>query len=436
MRKGIMALEAIHFQGDSFFKELTEAVAAVSRMQIPSRSEAGLIAFYESKEMLEIIKVIEHYTKISLFYKKDYYNTGPACIVPLFNKNHIIFNTSDRKTAGDELERDAKSLLIHLNKPMLAGSVDLRNNTISGDYCEMEFILALPVNLFFGACDLKADEYAAIILHEVGHVFTTFEFISRTLTTNQVLAATSAALRTKDPEIISAVFTSAEKIMGMTKEQAIAFNTAKDDKSVAVILLASAIDKSISELGKSVYDSVSCEQLADQYAARCGAGKSLVIGLDKIIPLEYKNPRTSGYDAALYVILAIGVYVFPILLVLLVLSLVGYVSHSVTDGLFASKEDATYDNFPSRLKRVKDQLIQRLKDPALNSIEKEKLIKDIAEIEAITSKSHTDLLFFEKIAYLLKPSYRNAHKYEILQKELETLSNNSLFIQAAKLSTL
>ena len=436
MRKGIMALEAIHFQGDSFFKELTEAVAAVGLMEMPLKNVAGLTAFYESKEMLEIIKVIERYTKISLFYKKDYYNTGPACIVPLFNKNHIIFNTSDRKTAGDELERDAKSLLIHLNKPMLAGSVDLRNNTISGDYCEMEFILALPVNLFFGACDLKADEYAAIILHEVGHIFTTFEFISRTLTTNQVLAATSAALRTKDPEIISAVFTSAEKIMGMTKEQAIAFNTAKDDKSVAVILLASAIDKSISELGKSVYDSVSCEQLADQYAARCGAGKSLVIGLDKIIPLGYKNPRLSGYDATLYVMWAISMYVFPVLSVLLILSLVSYVGRSIVDGLFASKEDAVYDDFPSRLKRVKDQLIQRLKDPALNSIEKEQLIKDIAEIEAITSKSHTDLLFFEKIAYLLKPSYRNAHKYEILQKELETLSNNSLFIQAAKLSTL
>ena len=435
MRKRIMSFEAIHFQGDAFFKELTACVKDVTEMPLPGNSVAAIKAFYESDKMLSLIRCVHEYTKISLKYDSDYYDYGPAVCMPLLNKNHIFFNDWERHDGGGALDRDAKLLIAELKKPFINGSVDLRKNRIGGDYCKINCVLAMPVFYFYSG-KLLPEELAALILHEVGHVLITFEFIDRTLKTNQVLSATAAALNGGNPDVIKTVITSAEEILKLTPEQKAAFEKITSIHDASVILHSCAIDKSITDLGASVYDSVSCEQLADQYASRCGAGKALVLALDKIVSNEYKYLKVTAGQQMLYASLAVAGFVYPLLGIVIAISLFGQLGKSIVGGVYASKGEAEYDNFPSRIRRVKEQLIERLKDKSLPNIEKAKTLADIAEIDAIASKSADSLKLYEKIAYLLKPSYRNAHKYEILQKELEQLSSNNLFIHSAKLSII
>ncbi len=213
-------------------------------------------------------------------------------------------------------------------------------------------------------------------------------------------------------------------MLSMSKEQRLAFDKVTTVDEASVILYTCAVDKSISELGRSVYDSVSCEQLADQYMTRCGAGKDGVVGLDKFFSLDSEWRRTKDNTFLNIVLLVVGlVTIFPTYTLLVM-------------ALNKTKENDSYDNLHARFSRIKDQLIQRLKTKDLPNKEIEVLLSDIETLDGIIKKSGTKLTLIEKVAYLLNPSYRNAHKYELLQKELETLSNNNLFIQAAKLSTL
>ena len=433
MRKhGIMTLEAIAFQDKAFFEELTAAVAAVSAMEKPKRSDKEVSKFFASKEVNEIVAVIKKHTNISIKLDTKDYESGPAIYLPAFNKNHIFHGTSIRKDFEEELITDAKSILAKMKSTAAMGSVDMINNKVSGIFAEVEYKMLLPITLFFKEnyayqpIFFTSEEYAAVILHEVGHAFTTLEFMDRTLTTNQVLAGISSALISKNPTTKEVVFSTAATMMTMSPTQKKAIDSVKTDKEAAVILLACAIDKSESELGKSIYDVASCEQLADQYSARCGTGRHMVIALDKLHSGDMKNPggMASAMRAMLFFIITMmathGFAIFIYLLLTLVIS----------------KDYDIYDNFHARIRRIKEQLIHRLKSENIENDERDSLVLEIEEIDKILATATDELDTYEKIAYYLKPSYRNAHKYELLQKELEQMASNALFVKAAKLETL
>ena len=58
--------------------------------------------------------------------------------------------------------------------------------------------------------------------------------------------------------------------------------------------------------------------------------------------------------------------------------------------------------------------------------------KDIALVEEMFAKYDQELNLFGKVAYMLKPGFRRAHKYEQLQKDLERISHSGLFVAASK----
>lgn len=426
MRQGIMAMESIAFQGDQLFKELTAIVNGLRGFG------QALVdrAYWNSPEVMAISKTIFKHTGIG-FALLDGESSGPAIVTPTVGHNSILWSKAHKTQAeqytGMDLSSDVRHLLKLMQTPVVIGEVNLRKGRVSGDYSQMTLLLMLPRSMLFNASPFLAEEVAAIILHETGHAYTGMEFISRTVSTNQIL---SGLVRTLDGSITaterSTVYAKGAHLLRMSDEQQLALFNANNAADVTVVVLDAAIKASISELGHSVYDSVSAEYLSDEFATRCGAGRALVTATDKYNKLRWNAPRSGAawmMDCLNAVAQVIG--------------------NAMTLGMpwmtlvfMQDKSANLYDKDKHRFLRIKMQNIERLKDRTISQLEKLTLIESNETIDTVCQFYEDNLTFIEKAAYYLRPSYRAAHKFEQLQKQLELIANNNLFGDAAKLSML
>jgi hypothetical protein len=430
MRKGIMALESIAFQGPAFFEELTSSIETVRGFG----NDLEINEYYTSKPVVEILKVIKRNTNIT-FIMLDAGRHGAFVMPPTLSAQNVLFTQVQKSRAkqdiGENESMDVHAIMNEMSVSVISGEVSLKKAFVSGAYEKMKLILCLKRSILFSDDIFTARELAAIILHEVGHAFTYMEFIGRTVSTNQVLAGMVRAMDGTTPaEKRTLVFARGSKLLRMTQEQQAAMLNSKNAKEVAWVVLDNAIQTSVSELGASVYDVTSCEYLADEFATRHGAGRDLVTGLDKL----YNHPNFEKVTAQYFYTEAIS---FAIMAVM------GLFIGAVTFGTFwlalifiPDKNGVTVDSKKSRFLRIKYQNTQRLKDKTISAEEKKTLIESNATISLVCSYHDDNLNFLEKAAYYLRPSYRNAHKFELLQKDLEYLASSSLFDSAAKLSLL
>lgn len=439
MRKGIMSIvqESIAFQNGKLFEELTEAVTKLSEL---SGSDLPDIKFFTSDEAANLLALLKRHTGITfnLFNGEE---EGPSMRPPNIGYNHLFVNDYSKHvkkwlTDFDSF-KDVRSLVNALEQPIVSGTVDLKNAKVSGVFGEMEIGLFMPRSIFLKNGPITDAEVAAIILHEVGHAFTYMEFLSRSVTTNQALAGMVRALDDSIPsDKRELVFITGAKLLSMTKEQTDALSRAKSKNEVSYIVLDAAVRESVSELGVSIYDAVSCEYLADQFATRFGAGRELVTSLDKFRRNSgwEKWEKPSGYYlvSAIKLVASLGEVIFKSIMTFGMIWLVLLFSNVRSQ----SKRGFIYDKDKSRFLRIKHQNIERLKDKDISLEEKNKLIANNETIDMVCKYYNDNLTAIEKLAYYFRPEYRNAHKYEILQKDLELMASSDLFTHAAKLSTL
>ena len=100
------------------------------------------------------------------------------------------------------------------------------------------------------------------------------------------------------------------------------------------------------------------------------------------------------------------------------------------------QRDRTYDDLRVRFLRVKEQSIQYLKDNNISDKESKRVIEDIKQIEVAISKVKDSKLLFEIISNYVFPSNYKAMKAADLQRDLEALAANDIFVKAKELSFL
>jgi hypothetical protein len=280
---------------------------------------------------------------------------------------------------------------------------------------------------------LTDEEYAAITLHEIGHVFTQFEYLDRTMVTNQVLAANAVVLNHKDAtaEEKKIVFSKSIKLIEANEKYISDLEKAKSDTEITIIYLDAARERANSQMELASYTTISSEQLADQFAIRHGDGKHLGSGLNKLIMSGRPSSATIiTANSLLYIVIAlygsvlgiVGAIAAPLLFIALMVSV-------------NSNEAYVYDDNFTRFKRMKHDLINSIKSNNLSDKDAKKLLEDIEIIENYMNQHKDTLGFYDTISYLLKPSFRRNHDYAELQKKLEVMSANDLFVQAVKLKT-
>lgn len=440
MRTGIMshvATESIAFQDGKLFQELTGAIERLDGVN----KAMGKDKYFLSEPVIEISRVLKKFTGIT-FVMEDGTDTGPAMMPPRIDNKHVFWNNELREVMDmypDLIDAysDIRPLLKKMDTEILNGTVDSRAAKVTGVFEKLDIQLFMPIDLMKSRSNYTAQEVAAIILHEVGHAFTFFEFITRSITTNQVL---SALIRCNDKTMPSdkrkILFTKGADLLRMTREQRDALEKSKTENEICVIVIDSAITLSVSELGASCYDANSCEFLADQFSNRQRAGKALATGLDKLMrDVKYQNKKSSVTDY-----LIIGINWLAVILIFAALTI--YTAGLIWPYMFfylifsQDKSENIYDSPKSRFNRIKQDCIVKLKDKDLTQADKKFYVETVETVDTVAKAYDDNLSFFEKMAYYLKPSYRNAHKYELIQKQLEAFASNDLFTASAKLSTI
>lgn len=442
-----LTLEMISQQSTDFFEALTKAVEGIRASD--QLYKLGVKKFLVCPEVMEIAKVIQKYTNLNVSFKNGN-QVGFATDVILINQNHIFFDQELIQLYKDHggwklnLHRDIEKVMTDLKSKSVSGGVSLKDAKVYGAYAQIPVKIYLPVDDMLDKSYLTDAEVAAVLLHEIGHTFNMLELAGRTATTNQVLSLLSKALDgsvTEQDRVV--IFSKAAKTLEMDDELTDQLKKSKTEYQLTIVLFDADMRKCKSELGASVYDVNSCEWLADQFASRCGASKELVTALEKVF-VKY-GLNMEGYAR----MNRMQIYIFTYFALPSLMSLMIMTPLAIFLGgwclLFVyilvalqTKKNDIYDKPLSRINRIRRETVDRLKDPELDDDQRKQILKTIEGIDAVLARGDLPdyLLFAEKVAYFFKPTYRAAHKYELLQKELEAIASNDLFIKAAQLKTV
>lgn len=432
MAKINTALESIQFQKTDLFVGITNCIKKIRTTNPKLKDDA----FYSTPEVKELSALINNITGIRFEFADS--SEGPAVFIPRIDQ-HIFdapgyVQTLKELYAEFDQNYDLGRVLKMLNKDLVDGTVDLKNAKVTGVFNSILCKMFLPKDYLFNPNFLD-EEMSAIILHEIGHVFTSFEYLSRSVSTNQSL---SIMLRMCDKTVSyedrKMVFGKAKERLDMSDEAFKLIQDEKDITKVTMVVMNDAIRECKSELGASVYDLVSCEYLADQFSTRHGAGKYLVTALDKIMgdlsqSLFATVMTTINSAAGSFVVVAMtGSFLAgAVAFILFAIFFTSLDSYNDTRGI--------YDNNYTRFSRIKHQLVQRLKDPSVQEDEKKTLVKYIEEVDPIIKKNLSDenVKLRNKIAMFFSSEHKRDFEYMRLQKDLELLGNSDLFVMSEKL---
>lgn len=428
-----------------FFADLVKCIDE-ARKKVRAFAGERPSAFWEMIGFqADIRDIVEKHTRMNLMRIEI---GDPAIYAPTLSDDHIFMKNALDRYKGQweqtfDPKEDVRDAMVRGKIKSLKAEVDVTTGCVGGFYQHVELHMFMCPEMFKGN-DFSTEEIAAIMLHEFGHAFTGFLYLNRTLLTNQILAPLARTYEgTAGSTTRQYIFEYYVEEGALTPDRVEQLKKCKNAEELTVTYLNSEPKACQSELGYSLYDVSSCEALADQYASNCGAGVHLAKSLDRLYVMYNQTDRGYWYARIMMFVMLIvntivntvvnniKVIIFgilgPMVSVLMAIFMVVVLTFS------PDKNDHIYDNPYARLNRIRQNAIERIKSDHLSAAEKAAYLKDIEMVDAVIHKYSDGLRLSETLAYLFRPSYREAHNYELLQKELESLSANRLFVDALKL---
>lgn len=411
-----IGLEAIQVQSDLFFKEL---VLAFSRMR-DEKAYSG-----DALKSIGFAEIIKRHTGLKVKFNVDKSNDINAYVIPpMVDKNNpLIYDWWKPYIEND----DVKKFIKIKRSDIIKGSVDLQRGKVDGVFAEIEHNLTVLKGLVETKllCD---EERAAIVLHEVGHLFTYYEFLGHTLTTNVILhAATQSFFKSDDVVKRTQILDETCKALDISLEDPEALVKTTSKEVFQTVVLRKAILETKSSLGSGTYDITATEALADQYAIRQGAGRYLATGLDRIH--RYYGGSASYMSTAMHVFATVIRVILFFLLIIPTFGLIFLV-------LLINPSQKLYDEPGARLARMKRELVAGLKQKDLPADQRKAMVDDIEAIDALLKNIDDKRTLMEMFYTSILPSGRKQYQQLRFQVELEKLVNNQLFVTAEKLTNL
>lgn len=408
-----LALEQVEFQDGSFFRELTAVFASLRKLKVKQVPDSGL---YET-----LSTVIRKHTNLNVVTVDSPF--GPAIQVPPVDRNHPLVHNHGMKLLSNA---SGKELLRQAAGGQALGEVNLRTGRVGGFWAELPASLLMPATLVSNKELFTPEELAAITLHEVGHYFVYCEFLTHTLTTNAVLQEMTRELdgtnTLKERQVVLLAVKDALKLKDLDAQL---LAQTRNGKVIQAVVLTSVEKRLRSELGSSIYDFKGFEALADQYASRQGGGAALATALDKM-------HRAQGDSS--YLSLPVFLLLEAIKLVLL-LSPFSTLLMMVAGGLgMHSLLNAPHETPQARTKRLRNDVVHAMKNPKLSDAAYKALKADLDVIDQLAAAMNDRRTLFQTVATTL--AHKDQWDQMTLQKQLEALATNDLFVKAQELKHL
>lgn len=422
MKQLTIATESIGFQTGAFFKELTLLVQELRNSDIINEET---IAKYCTRTDQCIYKHTGISTN-SLLWKKG---ENTVVIVPTLTRGNVL----NRKDFNKFLEKNFKADNLSFYNLEKKGWINPAESRVGGAFSEINFKIYNGEMFLLGKA-FTPEEAAAVILHEVGHAYTFLQFIADTVVVNTVLQRTYQELTNANADKkVKLILTRAADDMALGGREWLETVEEDTDKEVAFKVLVSAVQIEPRKMdNKRFFSMNACEELADIFATRHGAGRALVSMRAKFI---YQPVKSHG------IMTGIGLTILGLGLALLVpqaifLALVGAVKTSVDSAQASGAVDIA--SFKQDVKKIRNQFVEKLKLSGLPKEEIKEAIESIDVVDKIIQDyrgNEIDQATAVKFFDMFRRGKMDARASREYTDKLESLASNDLFIRAAQLGT-
>ncbi len=416
MLLGAPSLEFMQFQNDNFFANIAACVN-----KIRQADEITTKVVFDSG--LEDIVNKRLKTSIEFFVDPAGIDNAYA-MLPQVDKNHPFF-VEWSQWASNDMGR----LIANLDKIVeRTGYVNIENATVSGIFSKIPVKTCVTNGLLRG--HYTDEEVAAIILHELGHIFTYFYYMLNTtiggFISTAVATAAAGAKSDKEREVI---FSKGARVMGIDDvaiTPLLSQTPEQNVKTLQTLYINDTTDNLRSLTGYGLYELKCCEQLADAFAARFGAAVPLATGLERLTGA--KGRTWSVY----YLFIAMQAAAF----------LIGMIGSPLTAtiNIFAilvsdDKYGSGYDRYEHRIRYIRNHLIDQIKDAKMSDKDRKRFLDDIDDVTKIMDRAVTNPLeigLYQILRGVTLPWSRRRNKAVELQKSIEEMFYNESYVLAAK----
>lgn len=435
--------EQIGFQNnDRFGPDLEVICAKFDDLVKQGMSAKAIEGMTDLKKEFELL--IQ--TRLGLKVKLVTNGYAAATLANYYTPNNVVANdylrgylqTNKSDTPGIERLKGME------NKSL--GTVNLATAKMTGWFSEQECPLYMNWRKLHLEGPYSPAELAAIVLHELGHVFNVASFINHTHSANQIIADIAANIKTNakdnDVEYIYREIKKLDKDASADIAQGLASGNAP---VMGVSMYRLAVGTVQSLMSEKTYDRVTNEALADSFATRFGYGAPLITGLEKIdahYPELLQQRERGALQIALslyFLVFAIGTLAGPIaggimIPLMFVNGLYTYLMGMILNFISGSEGQARiYDNMKVRYARIRNAMVEHIKDPDLSKELRKNLLRDITIADEVVANKRTHVTLIDSLFDIFSPRNRRAMKSIEAQQNIETLIANKLFVQANKL---
>lgn len=401
--------ETISIQKDNYHAKLT-AIVAEYRDKGFSKTEESQKKFIDavSESLTKRFGLTVEFGIADIFFLKDAWVNINVHVRthPLYDMFRIKLFRKEKLVGGD----DIITASIDLKKAYISGSIKNYKNTM--------FITKTLID------DTKATsaEIAAIILHEMGYLFTFVEYLLYATKINTVILTRTQdilSISNKDYNSRIALINKDEDLKKLPSVYKDDLAAVTKENTVATIIYKGMIENVNSFAGMDYYSVRYAEQAADLFAVRNGASIEISTLLKKI-GSRNKSKTFSIFNDLLSTIFSLGLD--PILGALGII-------------FFGDAKDL-YDDPQQRVDVIRQEYINRLKE--VNDHEERKmLLKVINELKELSEWSRKEPKTFKHyIAYAISSRYRDRTNSIEKIKEIEALIDNDLYVSGNSLANV
>lgn len=420
-----------------FHEELTSTIKYIVETETPR-------TFYRDKEnQKKITDVIKKYTGINVVISAEY--KCFAMMPPDLNKNHTLIDNIYRQYyENKELKKQ---------KGTIEAFVDIKNFKIGGAFKDVKVELFLDPSMMwdtaFSPVVLTPAEVSAVILHEVGHMFSYFALAAHTYSINLPMLGTLNRIAntpdTEKVEIILKEWNDSDNTLTKVDVKELA---GKDKQVIVTALVSNQVKDTKTLMKQREYEEVNAEHLADKFAVRCGAGAEITTALNKMF-VVYGTRQTrdtigylfSEFMAGFSLFITVGWIVgtltttlnpvtTPIMLMLGCFGIFTVLAQNTNSG------GGTYDTDINRFGRMRNDMVSMLKDKEIDKAVGKRIRDGIATIDKVLSKYKENKSIIGMLGDMVIGPHRRLLSQTEFYKELEKLSANNLFVAAYDLRNL
>lgn len=409
--------EALGYQGKDFFLALQHVIQKARDSKEDLKAKLNNLA-------IDIDKAIAEYINASNYTRWSDQVYGGFVSTRVNTRQHAAF-LSERKQQEANFfhnNRDINTAITQI------GFIDASRGKLGGSYGKNRSFMTLNPEHILG---WPVEEAAAVIVHECGHIYANAFY-------DGVFHVRSMAMDWMYKEMINAsdavevkkIIVTTRETMGLAPNQVVKEINDRGEK--AFVIAATDITKELIDddpLEAFTYNAA--EQMADAFAVRHGAGRTLMTQRLR----SYIDNRATAYEGVRGAALAslcfsaIGL-MFPITN----LFAIYYLAKSLTKlgfKVFENKAPTVQQVFGN----IQKEMIQCLKEAKLSKEHKDELIDDIEEGFAIlenAKKSEFD--FARSVWRFMSDIFTDKNAINDFNERLQGLGANRLFVDAAKLS--